>query len=307
MKRSSSITQLYLSIAVLLLASMLAPGSFAQAQSGARAAAAPPPVLNIFREEVKAGRSAAHESLETGYVQAMAQAKWPAYWLGMTAASGTNEAWYITGYASFAALEKDRQDVEKTPALQHQLDQLDQRDAEFRTGQRAMIAAFRPNLSYHPERLMPGLPKARYFSVLTVRVRPGRDPEFVQWVALYLAAMEKANAETTSVAYQVISGAPGGTYLLFSPLKSLAEMDAGPANQRAIFQALGAEDGQKVLKALSETVLTMENTLFAFSPKMSYVSKEFASADPGFWTPKPKMVARPAAAPKKQAPKVSGN
>jgi hypothetical protein len=36
-----------------------------------------------------------------------------------------------------------------------------------------------------------------------------------------------------------------------------------------------------------------EPVILAFNPKMSYVEKEFAAADPGFWNPKPKAAARP--------------
>jgi len=267
----------------------------------------PPAVLNILREEVKAGRNAAHETLETGYVQAFSQAKWPNGWLGMTTLSGTNEAWFISPFASFAALEKDRLDTEKNPALLHQLEQLDQRDAEFRTGQRSMVAVFNKEMSYHPERIPPGMPKARYFTVLTVRMRPGHNVEFNQAVRMYLEAMERANIEGSSATYQVVSGAPGGTYLVFCPLKSLAEFDAGAAREQAIFAALGTENGPKLLKLIADSFLTTETTLFAISPKMSYVSKEWAAADPDFWAPKPKVAAKPASATKKPVDKAPGN
>jgi hypothetical protein len=267
----------------------------------------PPPVLSIFREEIKAGRNAAHETLETGYVQALRQAKWPVNGLAMTSASGTNEAWFLTGYASFAALEKDRLDTGKNSTLQNRFDQLDQQDSEFRSGQRSMMAVFRKDLSYRPERIPPSLPKARYFNVLTVRMRPGHDVEFNQAVKMYLEALEKAQIEDGTAIYQVLSGAPGGTFLAFTPVKSLAEMDAGPARTQAINAALGPENGPKLLKLIADSFLTTETTLFAFSPKMSYVSKEWAAADPDFWTPKPKLAIKPAAVPKKPVDKAPGN
>ncbi len=297
MQRHNSITRLFLAFSVLLLTGVM------QLAAQTSASQMPPPVLNVFREEIKAGRNAAHETLETGYVQAMAQAKWPVNALGMTSVSGTNEAWFLTGYESFAALEKDRQDTGKNLALQHRFDQLDQQDSEFRTGQRGMMAVYNKELSYHPERLMSGLPKSRYFNVLTVRMRIGHNIEFNQAIRMYLEAMEKANIEGGSAAYQVLSGAPNGTFLIFTAVKSLAEMDAGAARNQAIFAALGAENGPGLLKLFADSTLTTESTLFAFSPKMSYVSKEWAAADPDFWTPKTRMAARPAAAPRKPVAK----
>ena len=52
------------------------------------------------------------------------------------------------------------------------------------------------------------------------------------------------------------------------------------------------------LSAANRVVLSTDTVLYAFSPKMSYVSKEFASADPDFWSPKPKA-AQSAPAPAK--------
>jgi hypothetical protein len=283
----------------LLIAICLSLLCAVQAAAQPQAPTEPPAVLQIFREEVKQGRNAAHETVEAGYVQAFTKAKFPSYYLGMTAVSGPNEAWFTVAYDSFAALEKDRQSVEKTPALAQQLAQLDQQDGEFRTGGRILLAVYRKELSIRPDRVMANLPQSRYFNVLTARARPGRDAEFAQAIRMYLAALEKANENAAGAAYQVVSGAPSGTYLFFIPMKSLEEIDTTRARESAVNQALGAEDGQKLLKLISEVFLTTESAIFAFSPKMSYVSKEFAAADPEFWAPKPKMAAKPAATPKK--------
>jgi hypothetical protein len=55
------------------------------------------------------------------------------------------------------------------------------------------------------------------------------------------------------------------------------------------------------MKATGDVFVTMETNVYAFNPSMSYVSKEFAAADPKYWTPKP--VAKRAPAPKKAAAK----
>src|SRR5215475_1708773 len=82
-----------------------------------RAQEGPPKVLSIFREDIKAGRSAGHESLETGYVQASRKANWPVYYIAMTAEMGGSDAWFVTAYPSFAALAKDRVDSRKNAAM----------------------------------------------------------------------------------------------------------------------------------------------------------------------------------------------
>src|SRR5437879_11531169 len=78
----------------------------------------------------------------------------------MTALSGPSEAWYLTGYDSFAAWEQDREATEKAAAFSTELDQLFEKDAEFLTGGRNIVAFFRDDLSYNPTTM--DVPKARY-------------------------------------------------------------------------------------------------------------------------------------------------
>ncbi len=93
------------------------------------AAMGPPKVLQIAREQVKPGKNALHEKLEAGWPRLYANAQWPTHWLGVTSLTGPNEAWFLIGFDSFAAWEKDNGDIEKTPALK-----ADRRNALLRRG-----------------------------------------------------------------------------------------------------------------------------------------------------------------------------
>jgi len=57
-------------------------------------------------------------------------------------------------------------------------------------------------------------------------------------------------------------------------------------------QAMGDRNRQHFDMLAPEVVQSTESLLFAFNPRMSYVSKEFAAADPGFWNPKPKPASK---------------
>jgi hypothetical protein len=250
----------------------------------------PPKVLSIFREEIKAGRGAAHQNVETGYVRAFQKAKWPVYSLAMSAAIGGTDAWFMTAYDSFAALEKDRQDFEKNAQLSADFDRLDAIDADFRTGQRSIVCALNEELTIGGNF---DVSQMRYFAVNTVRVRPGHDQEYQEARKLLADAVKKADPNAHSVFYAVRAGMPNGTYLVFTPRKSLAEMDPNPAVGRAVQQALGEENAKKRQKLLADSVISAETIIYAFSPKMSYVPKEWAKTGGEFWTPKasPKAVA----------------
>ncbi|HEV8129869.1 MAG TPA: hypothetical protein VGQ81_01355 [Acidobacteriota bacterium] len=250
----------------------------------------PPKVLQIFREEVKPGRAAAHEKLEAGYPRAFAKAKWPTYYLAMTEITGPGEAWFLTGYDSFASVEKDQKAVEKNAAFKAELDQLDHQDGEFRTGQRSMFAIFREDLSYKANA---DVSQKRYLEVITFRMRPGHDADLGEAVKVVRAAYEQVYPDASWATYQVASGMPAGTYLVFVPFKSLDEIDAGQARAKALQGAEGEEGLKKLQKVSSEGFLSTETNIYALSPKMSYVSKDWAAADPEFWNPKPKLAPAP--------------
>lgn len=263
-----------------------------QAAAQQSAPMGPPKVLFIFREEIKAGRGAAHEKLETGYVRAFQKAKWPVYSLAMTASMGGTDAWFISTYDSFAALEKDRQNMDKNAQLAADFERLDGLDAEFRTGQRSIVCALNEGLTIGGDF---DVSQMRYFSVNTVRVRPGHDQEYQEARKMLMEAVKKANPNAHSVVYSVTAGMPNGTYLVFTPRKSLAEMDPNPAMAKAVQDALGEGNAKKRQKLLADSVISTETSIYAFSPRMSYVPKEWAKTGGDFWTPKPPPPPKPVA------------
>ena len=259
----------------------------------------PPPlpkVLQIFREEVKVGRSAAHVKVEKGYVAAMAKASWPTHYLAMTSVTGPSEAWFLTGYASFAAWEKDRDASDANAALTAELDGLGVKDGEVLSNATSLVALWREDLS--PEASV-DVAKARYLRVITYRVRPGHENDFAEAAKIVRAAYAKANIASGWAVYQVFGGMPGPTFLVLVPMKSMDEIDAGIDRSGALREAEGPENEKALARLSGEGYNAVESNLFVFSPPMSYPSKEFAARNPGFWTPKPP--AKPAAETKKEA------
>ena len=259
-------------------------GILAPLEATAQGPTPPPKVLSIFREDIKAGRGAAHETVETGYVRAMQRAKWPVHYLAMTPVFGGSDALFVTAYDSFASLQKDRENSEKNAQLTADTERMDAQDAEYRTGQRAMVCVLNEELSIGSP---VEIPQMRYFSITTVRVRPGHGPDYIEARKMIVEALKKASVDVHSAFYTVTAGMPGGTYLLITPRKSLAELDPNPAQAKAVQDALGEDNNKKRLKLLADSEISTETSIYAFSPKMSYVPKEFAKAGGEFWTPKP--------------------
>ena len=274
-----------ISLTSMLLMSLVA---FPLRAAEAPTSSAPPKVLQIYREEVKVGQGPAHVKVEKGFVAAMAKAKWPTHYLAMTTVTGPTEAWFLTGYPSFAAWEKDREDTDKNTALTADLDRLVEKDGELLTNGRSPVAFLREDLSAGGP---VDIAKMRYFRVLTFRVRPGHESDFQAAVKIVGSAYEKAKIELPRAVYQIAGGMPGPTYMILLPMKAMSEIDASIAHAGALREAEGPENEKALAKLASDGYATLESNIFAFSPAMSYPSKEFVAREPEFWTPKPEAKA----------------
>jgi hypothetical protein len=272
-------------VAVVAGTLLQVPGAVAQTP----APMGPPKVLNIIREEVKPGKGYAHYQHEAAWAQALIKAKYPTHYLGIASLTGPSEDWFLTGFDSFAAWEKDNKNEEENAAVRNVTQGFSAKESEYVSETRVMTARFRPDLSYQPGIR---LGEYRYFSVTIVHCRVGHDPDEVS--KILNAAREKTKSDVHVAAYQVNSGMPAGTYIYFQPLKSLSEWDEPP--NPAYGEAL-KEGG--FWEAVEKNIAKADFRLFAISPRMSFPSESTAAVDPAFWHPKP--MSKPAA-PAKAAP-----
>ena len=260
----------------------------------------PPKVLTIFREFVKPGKGGMpHEKAESAFVQASQQAKWPTHYFAVTSLSGKPRALFLTGYDSFAAWEKDNQATQKNTTFSQTLDRAAVADGELLSDADSGTFAYREDYSLHAP---VDIPHMRYFEISVYRVKPGHDKDWDDGMKMVLAAYEKI-PDIHWACFQAVYGAPEGTFLFFTPLKSLTETDRMLAQNKQFEAAMG-EAGMKKLRELSAATIELSETnLFQFAPKMSYPPDEWIKADPNFW--KPKAAAAVARAAKKPVEKAA--
>lgn len=244
----------------------------------------PRKIIKIIREDIKPGHEAAHERIEAGYVRAFAKTKYPNY-LALTTLTGTSEAWFIEPYDSYSAVGDARAASMGTPAIKAELEQLDARDGEVRSGGRVMLATYQKELSLRGDQFRQHIPQMRFVSISTTRIRPGRAVDYARIRSLIMEAASRALPNATSVTYSVTSGAAAGTYLWIRGFASLKEMDTEPG-QKPVMDYMSEADRAEYNKLTAEIVLNSESALFAVSPSMSYAAKEMIDADPAFWRPK---------------------
>jgi hypothetical protein len=141
------------------------------------------------------------------------------------------------------------------------------------------VALYRPQLSYRADQAIRAFPKAHYFHVSVFRIRPGTEADFVELIRARRQTLDAINLDRPDIAYQVISGAPSGTYVVFAPLTSLKVLDDALPHLPAYAEPAAKAAG----KAAAEGDVTREHLLFRVEPSLSWVSDEVAGGDPEFW------------------------
>ncbi len=240
-----------------------------------------PNMVEIFREMEKPGHAGPHEATEARWAELNRAAGFPYSYLALVAVSGSPEVWWVQGMDSFDTFGKANAFGEDKPAYRQNIARVAMEDADHITGVNRMQARAIPEAGHGA---FPDIAKMRVFSVLTVRIRPGHETAFTEIAKHYAAAAGGAGVVGWRT-YQVLTGAPGGTYLVFSTFPSWAAVDA---NEAAWGKAMAgaAPHLEAALKLVTAAVMSTEQRYFSINPQMSLVPKELAASDP-FWAPKP--------------------
>jgi hypothetical protein len=263
--------------------------TFVSAQDGMGGGTPPPKVLLIQREYLKPGRAGSmHEKTESAFVRAMNAAKWPTHYFAADSLSGPSRSLFFVGYPSFEAMEKDNMAQAKDTSLSTAFDRASIADGDLLTEFDSGVYLYRDDLSL---RSSVDIAKFRYFEIIHFNVKPGHTKEWEEMVKMYHDGYEKAVPESQWATFESTFGQNnGGVYLVFIPMKSLAEMDTRFADGKKLSGAVGEAGMKKMADLESECIESQQTNLFQFNPKISYPPDEWVKAD-SFWKPKPAAAA----------------
>ena len=244
----------------------------------------PPPLLVIYREEVKPGRGAAHAVNESAWAQGFAKAGVPQHWLAMTSMAGPTEAWFLSGYASYADFQKAEDAVEGSPSMRAIADKFSAQESDILDRTTSIIAGYRPALSYQAN---VSLPTMRFMQIDVVRVKAGHDREFRAFWRAMVEAHTKAKMDEHWAVYESEAGAEDLTFYFMYASATLASGDAaGPMHAAEAFRTAVGESGREQMREVRrEAVESSRSYIFRMQPSMSTLPKEWAAADP-FWAVK---------------------
>ena len=261
----------------------------------------PPAMIQIYREEVKPGRTAAHAKTEAAFARDFKAAKASPNYTALVSVTGPDEAWFIARYDSYAAYGKDQKDTNSNPALKAVLDRDSAADGELLSTERSIVARYRADLSYRPG---VSIPLTRFMTIAIVRVRPGHNSDYEDARKIIKAAHEKLALKFNYSVYQVQSGMAAGTFFVLTYYKTMADLDAAADIHGKAYEDAIGDDGRKKLSELASSgTIATDTMLMAVDAKMSYPNKETIDADPAFWAPKPSATMGGAASTKMPPPK----
>jgi len=268
------------SLAVALLALVASSAATAHAQG---IPTTQPKFLHIFREQVKMGRAADHSKWEAGWVAAYEKVKSPTTYLGLVSVTGPAEAWYLIPFSSQAAFGEMMAREAADPVLSAEIDRLSRGDAEFVSEATALQAVARPDLSHGT---FPDLTMMRFWDITTYRVKPGHAEDFAAAAKAWASASARSAPSANWRTYEVVAGAPEGTFLVFGSVASFADFDKGMAEGEATWKGLTFEERSALQKFSADATLSTVTNRFRLDPAQSYVPTEARQKDPAFWMPK---------------------
>jgi hypothetical protein len=252
-----------------------------------------PKFLHIYREAVKIGRSADHSRWEAGWPAAFEKAKFPDNYIALEAVTGPTEVWYLSPYASQGAFGESMARQDADAALSAETERLSRGDAEFVSSVNAIEAVARPDLSHGT---FPDLAMMRFWEISTFRVKPGHGDDFAAAAKAWASASARSAPAASWRTYQVVGGAPDGTYLIFSSYGSFADFDKAAAEGEATWKGLTFDERTALQKFDTDGAVSTMTNRYRLDPRQSYVPAATRQKDPAFWMPP----AAPAKAPAKK-------
>ncbi len=243
--------------------------------------ASQPAIIGIVREIEKPGHFMLHREVEGRWADLNRRHNYPNTYLALEAVSGVPEIWWVEAFDGLGSFGKSRSFGMDNPAYTQAFGKIAREDGDHLNSVIFTQARAVPAASYGT---FPDLGKMRVFSILTVQMRPGMEPAFAQIAQAYAAVMKAKNVPASWRAYEVIAGAPGGTFLVFSSYPSWEAVDAGQKATMEAVMGTNPTDLEGMMKAFREGVASTNARFFTVNPGLSMVSKEL-QADP-FWAPR---------------------
>lgn len=261
----------------------------------------PPKLLLLVHQEFLPGKASARTKLEIAMSRACEKLNVPNAWIDLEPITGRQEALSFDPFDTFEQIDHAAAEWPRLYAKNSELGRLQEEITALVASERTLIAIRRDDLGFRVSNI--DLSKARVMRVLEVHLYPGHESDFAEAFKALSAAYERINSDTPWVVYQVNLGEPLPSFLVFMPMVALRQNDDLVSRRIDLLHAEGEDNAERMQQIAREAYASAESNLYAVSPQMSHVSKEFAANDPAFWNLAPS--AKPATKKREDKPSES--
>jgi hypothetical protein len=288
-------------VAIVFLTMVCVSNGSGQVEDSPNIAGTPPKMLVLVHQEFKFGKAGERQKLSAAISRACEHLDVPNDWIDLQSLTGPREALSFDPFDSFEQVDTAVAVWGRIFATHPELAHLQEQLEALLSRETTQIAVRRDDLGYRPQSI--DFSKARFMRVLEVRLNPGRESDFVEAFRILSHAYETIKADAPWVVYQVNAGMPAPTFIVFLPMRTLKQNDDLLNWRRSLREAEGEEASHRMEQIARDAYAATESNLYAISPEMSHVSKEFADGDPQFWSPKPPAAEKPLVRKEADSPK----
>ncbi|HEY2462258.1 MAG TPA: hypothetical protein VGI16_15725 [Candidatus Acidoferrum sp.] len=242
---------------------------------------APPKLLLLVHQQIRFGSELAREKLEMASAAAYDRLNVPISWIDMQSITGAPEAVFFDPMNSYEDMDTDLAVFGQLFAEHPELSAQQEKIKTLVSSERTIVAVRRDDISYRAASI--DLSKARFMRTLEVHLRPGHEGDFAEAFKILAGAYEKMDSDTPWVVYQVNAGSPSPCFFAFIPMHALRQNDDLLSRGPKLRESEGEDGSRRMLQIASAYYVSTESNVYAISPAMSHVSKEFAAANPDFW------------------------
>jgi hypothetical protein len=280
-------------LAVLVVCSMVAVAGDSSDTAGNV-----PKLIRLSKYEIKMGKIGEYANLNQQVRQALNNGNASYHYVAATPIAGTGGLVEIVSfYENYGQIETAMKSfAQNTGALM--------KNAEFNRGAsdaiqgtHGIIAKFRPDLSYNPQKL--DLANATSWELSFVRLKPGYSRDFEDLEKQSIELHQKGSIDEHWVVYQVEYGAQTPSFLFLRALKSLADLDV---DRKAAHEAVFTEAVRRQFSRTFKDAGDFEqSTILTVRPDLSRPPQTLVAANPSFWTVQEKAPAVAAKTTRKKA------
>jgi hypothetical protein len=240
----------------------------------------PPKYIYLTNIAIKPNMTGAFIANESSEVQAEHAAKAPINYFGMINITGSPRALFFAGFNSFADMQKQHDQGMADSKLQDSLKAADAAEASALSDAHGSIYKYRDDLSLNSAL---DISQQRFFDITVFHIHSGHYQDWEHLVKLYEKAYSAIPNSHWSMFEKQFGEDSDRTFILVTPIKSLAEEDQFQIDGDSLPKAVGGDQLQMMRELGSETIESSESDLYAIVPEISYVPDSWLTASPDFW------------------------